>query len=430
MDRLASFLRWWPALPLLGLVLIGALLLAARWTAPQPAGDTPPAEMRPPTFPADTEFARAAVEPGLLCVRCRARRLLPLAGPTPTILQAGFASEQDVAPRVPRRESGLLLLSPERPGKRSEQLERIAREADRQTQHGFELAGRGAYFAARSEFIGALRLVAQGLDAEHQTTTHSRSLAAALAAIKEAEDFIPKGPQLEGNLDVAAIIGAHRTPVLKSAETESLTPLVALKCYFTFAQEQLASAVGREVAGSMALHALGKLYAALAVHQRSGVRAAEPKAMTYYQAALLACPGNHMAANDLGVLLARCGNYRQAQTMLKHSLSMHQESTCWHNLAAVYRRLGRAGLAQRADRHSAAVQHVEIARRKALSSGSRQPVRWVDPKTFAQSNSKNPGTGPPIPVRPKPTNAKLQEPAPTNKNPTIGWLPWTLQKKR
>ena len=39
-------------------------------------------------------------------------------------------------------------------GKRSEQLEQIARQADRQTQHGFELAGRGAYFAARLEFLG------------------------------------------------------------------------------------------------------------------------------------------------------------------------------------------------------------------------------------------------------------------------------------
>ena len=52
---------------------------------------------------------------------------------------------------------------------RSEQLEQVAQQADRQTRHGFELAGRGAYFAARSEFIGALRLVAEGLDTEQKT---------------------------------------------------------------------------------------------------------------------------------------------------------------------------------------------------------------------------------------------------------------------
>ena len=60
---------------------------------------------------------------------------------------------------------------------RSEQLESIARQADQQTRHGLELAGRGAYFAARSELIAALRLVAQGLDADGQTKNHGKSLA-------------------------------------------------------------------------------------------------------------------------------------------------------------------------------------------------------------------------------------------------------------
>ena len=64
---------------------------------------------------------------------------------------------------------------------------------------------------------------------------------------------------------------------------------------------QFAAAAGHEVAGSMALNALGKLHDAMA-HKKSGpVPAAEPKAMVYYQAAMLAYPKNFMAANDLGV---------------------------------------------------------------------------------------------------------------------------------
>ena len=98
---------------------------------------------------------------------------------------------------------------------RSEQLEQVARQADRQTRHGFELAGRGAYFAARSEFIGALRLVAEGLDTEQKTDVHGRALAAALTAMKEAEDFLPGGSRLEADLDLPGIIAAHATPVLK-----------------------------------------------------------------------------------------------------------------------------------------------------------------------------------------------------------------------
>ncbi len=94
-------------------------------------------------------------------------------------------------------------------GKRSEQLEQVARQADQQTRHGFGLAGRGAYFAARSEFLGALRLVAEGLDTEQKTDVHSRALAAALTAMKEAEDFLPSGSRIGSRLDLPGVIAAH-----------------------------------------------------------------------------------------------------------------------------------------------------------------------------------------------------------------------------
>ena len=88
--------------------------------------------------------------------------------------------------------------------------------------------------------------------------------------------------------------------------------------------------------------------------KKSGpVPAAEPKAMVYYQAAMLAYPKNFMAANDLGVLLARCGNYSDARTMLEHSLSLCPQSATWHNLAVVYGQLGQTVLARRADQQAA-----------------------------------------------------------------------------
>jgi hypothetical protein len=320
----------------------------------------------------------------------------------------------------------------EAPRRRSEQLERIARQADRKIRHGFELAGRKAHFAARSEFIAALRLVAQGLDTEDRTGLHSRCLSAGLTALKEAEDFIPGGSRLEADLDIASIVGGHRTPVLHNAEIENLMPLEALKCYFTFAQEQLAAAAGREVAGSMALHALGKLHGTLAGQQSSGSRATESKAMVYYQAALLVYPRNYMAANDLGVLLARCGNYRQARKLLEHGLSMHQESTGWHNLAAVYRRLGQAEAARRADVLSAAARRAETTRRTASDTPSRPQVRWVDPNAFVQTYNRPPDFWQPAPTRrvttaapsTRPTRA-ASRPGPAIPKSLTGWrMPW------
>jgi len=292
-----------------------------------------------------------------------------------------------------------------KPGERSQQLENVARQADRQILHGFELAGRGAHFAARSEFIAALRLVAEGLDAEQKTDLHRRALAAALTALKEAEDFLPDGSRIEANLYLPGIVGIHATPVLKN-NTDNLTPLTALKCYFTFAQEQLAAAAGREVAGSMALRGLGKLHAALAGNKNARIVAAEPKAMVFYQAALLAYPQNFMAANDLGVLLAQCGNYAEARTMLEHSLAIRSQSSGWQNLAVVYRQLGQPALAERAARQAAFVRQAEMAQRQTAMQPAGDAVRWMDPGTFAQSARNPPNVAQRPTPAPRPTTRR------------------------
>ena len=290
----------------------------------------------------------------------------------------------------------------------SEQMEQIARQADRQTRHGLELAGRGAYFAARSEFLAALRLIAEGLDAERAgrcrkgtvPSTHkwgqspfpaTAGPAAALVAMKEAEDFLPGGPRLESDPDLAGVIAGHATPVLK-AGADGATPMTALRCYLTFAQEQFAAAAGREVAGSMALRALGKLHEALAGKKAAAEPAAESKAMVFYQAALLVYPENYMAANDLGVLLARSGNSADARTVLEYSLSLSPQPATWHNLAVVYRQLGQPALADRAGRRAAALEQAELARRKTMLQTANQTIRWVDPQTFAETSRNMPNS--------------------------------------
>jgi len=293
--------------------------------------------------------------------------------------------------------SGSLERSPGEPTKRSRELELIAREADMHTRRGFELAGRRAYFSARAEFVMALRLVAQALDAEHQTRTHSRALAAGWTALKEADDFIPTGSRLEADLHLASIVGGHRTPVLKDVPNESQTPLTALQCYFTFAQEQLAAGVGDELAGSMALHALGNLYRALAARKGATIPAANAKAMVFYQAALLVNPRNYLASNELGVLLARGKRYEDARTALEHSVSAHEQSAGWYNLAVVYQELGQTHLARQAYRKYQAVYQAESARRGTRPPTARQQIEWVDPSTFARLHA-----GPPVVERPMP----------------------------
>ncbi|MCE5267261.1 MAG: hypothetical protein LLG00_05190 [Planctomycetaceae bacterium] len=271
---------------------------------------------------------------------------------------------------------------------RSEQMEQIAQQADRQTRHGLDLAGRGACFAARAEFIASLRLIAEGLDTEQTTNAHSRALIAATVAIKEAEDFLPGAPQLESDRGLPAVIAGHITPMLKSG-ADKATPMTALRSYFTFAQEQFAAAAGREVAGSMALRALGKLHEALAEKKVAAEPAAQSKAMVFYQAALLVYPANYMAANDLGVLLARCGNAAEARAILEYSISLSPQSTTWRNLMVVYRQLGQPALADHAGRWAVAMEQAQAARRK--TSGN-QTIRWLDPQTFADTTGSAPSS--------------------------------------
>jgi tetratricopeptide (TPR) repeat protein len=219
---------------------------------------------------------------------------------------------------------------------RSETLESGAREADRHTQAGFDLAGRGAHFAARAEFIATLRILAQSLDAEEQSNSHSRSLAQGLTALRELREFIPNSSQLETDLDLGGIIARHQTPVLKQVSASALTPLAAFQAYLVFGQERLATAVGREVAGSMALHGLGKLHLAMAKSQVEIIPTDRAKAVLFYQAALTVWPQNYMAANDLGVALAQGGRYDAARATLEQSVLMRPQAAGLHNLSVVY----------------------------------------------------------------------------------------------
>ncbi len=398
---------------------------------PQSPTESPPTVIKPGNPQSPTEPPPTAIKPS---------NPQPPTEPPPT---------PDRGPPPLRQPAGSLLPPPEKTARRSEQMERIARQADVQIRHGFELAGRGAYFAARAEFIRALRLIAQGLDGEQRSLLHSRCLAAGLTAIKEAEDFLPLGSGLEADLDLADIVGRHRTPVLKNSRTGNLTTMLALKCYLTFAQEQLAAAAGTEVAGSMALRGLGKLYAAMTTAQNGHVRAGEPKAMVFFQAALLVHPQNYLAANDLGVLLAKCGDSHQAEDVLKHSLSISQQSTGWNNLAMVYRQLGRPELARRANRLSAAARRTEMGLRQGETAGRPTPanqasrrIQWVDPKTFAQTLGQSgpvPQTTPaadPLPVSPtasaagKSTDVRSDPPVSMVKTMVGRWLPWVRAEEK
>ena len=114
--------------------------------------------------------------------------------------------------------------------------------------------------------------------------------------------------------------------------------------------------------------------------------------MAFHQAALLVDPQNSMAANELGVLLVRFGQLREARQVLRHCIATAPRPEVWHNLAVVHERLGEQELAVLAHNEWQRVkQHQAIG-----SAAAPQPlVRWVDPAAFAQSGPAGPFAGPP-----------------------------------
>jgi tetratricopeptide (TPR) repeat protein len=299
---------------------------------------------------------------------------------------------------------------------RTEAMEKISTQADQQVRHGFELANRGACFAARAEFTAALRLITQGLDNDQGTTVHSQALSAGLTALKEAQDFIPPGGKLEGELDLLPIVAGHSTPVLKNVPGQQLQAMRALKQYHTFAQTELARAAGQELSASIALGALGKLHAALAAKANPEVPAPEAKAIVFFQAAILVCPKNYMAANDLGVLLAHSGDYLGARRMLEHSVLVCRCPENLNNLSVVYRQVGEPRLADLAVEKAQVARATEIARLKNANLSDGGKVQWVDPTALAQSS----GRWDDSPSKPAPA-AGQQGPAPSA--PVVGLMP-------
>jgi tetratricopeptide (TPR) repeat protein len=295
----------------------------------------------------------------------------------------------------------------------NEALVPVLMQADTFARRAFELADRGASYSARAEFTGALRLVAQALDTQQQTSLYTRSLAAGITAIKEADDF---SPQLQrGQIDLARTIAGHTTSLLKDQPLDGISPLVARQRYLNYAKEQLTAASGLLPNCSLAMFGMGQLAMQAAPRDPASQLAAMGRAMVWHQAALNADPHNFRSANELGVLLAKNGDAASARALFTQSLRVSPQPAVWANLAEVEQRLG--------NKHQAAIarQQAELASRSGQAAGLSATIRWVDPSTFARTGNADSLAAPAANV--KDPQATAAAPKPPKKN-TSSWNLW------
>jgi tetratricopeptide (TPR) repeat protein len=307
---------------------------------------------------------------------------------------------------------------------RSARLVADISRADHRVAHGFQLAERGAIYLAKAEFTAALKLIAQAKDIEDGTRVHGRAVTSGLIALKESGDFVKQMVGID-DIDVARIISAHRTPVLKGVDVSEMAPTVAAQYYYAFAQNELATAINSEMVGSMAMYGLGKA-TLVAAGANSHQMEYTGQAMAYYQAALAVEPRNVRAANELGVLFATNGQLKQARDMLTRSASIAPNVTTFQNLAVVHNRMGDPRMAE---------QLREQARE--MKQSGKDPatpsVQWVDPATFAGITPATDGTSQPPLASAKDTPAA--RPAIQPASPPAGvaqrineWLPQPLRR--
>ncbi len=243
----------------------------------------------------------------------------------------------------------------------------------------FALSQRGASYAARQELIAVLRLISQAKDNREGTRTRTESLAAGLRALEEAEDFAPRGSQLEAEMALRVVCAAHRTPLARELDLAAMLPSQIMERYNRYAQIKLAHAVAGEPAGSMALYALGKLCSQLGAIEPEQHPLATRKAVAYQQASLLAHNENYMAAHELGVLLAETGHFPEAQHLLTQVAAEQPNAVVYRNLARVQDALGQTDEAQ--------FSRNEGQRLAQQGRGPKPNIAWVSPQEFSRGQT-------------------------------------------
>ena len=350
---------------------------------PLPATEPRRSAFVPPSMPPRTASPAEAALPQLPAVPNFNEPRTPIASATRGI-QAGrsYSAPSLPAPapeQAPPPVAAIAPLAAPLPAVRPDAMRGVAQQAQVISDRGLAMAQRGMLFAGRAELTKALQLIAQSLDMQIGTNTHAAALASGLAALQEAGDFAVASER-QPAVDVASVAQTHQTPLLKG-QAGSFSPVVVQQQYYGFAQSQLIAATGGQPVASQVLYRLGRLQTALAAHDASPQALHGPQAIVFHQAALAVDGRNYLAANELGVLLARYGQLETARDLLVRSVSIHPQVETWHNLSVVHRRLGETELAQKADRER------ELLAQKSGGGATRagEFVRWVDTRTFASA---------------------------------------------
>lgn len=248
----------------------------------------------------------------------------------------------------------------------------------RQLVHDAEsLARRGALFSARDEFVHALEEIATARSRMYGDASFSQLMRIAFVSLAEVDDFCEEGSLIASAAHVNEIHQSHATR-LASFEPMS-SGWDASSRYFEYAGECLVNSLGREPLAAEALHGLGKLHIMPGGLIEHNVPLAQAKAVVFFQAATMIDPLDHRSHHELGVQLARLGDFQQARASLLTALSIKPKVNYWQNLSVIHDQLGEGDLAQLARNEAQLAEN-----RVRLTANSTQvgELKFVSPNEF------------------------------------------------
>ena len=244
------------------------------------------------------------------------------------------------------------------------QVEARARE---HIEYGESLARRNSYLAAREEFTLALLLIARSHKAQYDPDAYSNRLSQGLTALDEAADLVGPNHGLSQQGMLQQKVLSHKTKLIAPNEIGNISRTKVLDRYCGFAQSQIEVAIGHSAAGSTALHTLGKIETRSSINNRRGDWTGQARALVFFRAAMSCNPANAVCANDLGVLLNDMGRLKEAEQVLKVSLTSSPTRSAWANLSAVHSQLAlNAKVVQERDRQ---MHLAKLAAMRAEESG-------------------------------------------------------------
>ena len=248
-------------------------------------------------------------------------------------------------------------------------------------EYGKSLARRGSAYAARDEFIQALRLLAIAKDNQSQSRQFTAAFRQAMNTVREAEDFVTATDPI-GRESLEFIIDSHKSSLLTSSEIKKVGAIGAMQRYLNHAYQLLSWSAGKNPAAAEALFSLGKLNSELS-KQSQGNNLSIAKSILFHRSALACNPNHYHCANELGALMAKTGQLREARELFKQSLRVKQHPITWKNLAAVHAKLGEHHLAQLASREYTLSLNQQLP-------VENQSIHWIDSAEFNQINNNTP----------------------------------------